>query len=279
MNELIRLAAARLSAAGLPSPEVDARLLLSHVLDVEPADLATVRVVSPDEQARFECLVARRCNGVPLQHLTGVAYFRYEQLRVGPGVFVPRPETECLVQLVIDWLTARAVERPVVVDLGTGSGAIALALAHETRAKVYAVEASHEAFAYAEQNLAGSGVDLRLGDWSDAFIDLDGTVDVVVSNPPYVPQASRSELPRDVADGDPDMALFAGDDDLDALRSLLPVAKRLLRPGGLLACEHDDSQGESAPELVTQAGFGAVADHKDLAGRPRFVTAVQEWIG
>ncbi|MCL2465354.1 MAG: peptide chain release factor N(5)-glutamine methyltransferase, partial [Micrococcales bacterium] len=182
-----------------------------------------------------------------------------------------RPETEGLVQLVLDWLATQAIEAPVIVDLGTGSGAIAKSLARESHGRVHAVESSAEALAYARRNLPAA-VDLRLGDWSDTFKDLDGKVDVVVSNPPYVP--GGEQLPADVAGYDPPAALFAGADGLDCLRSLIPVAHRLLRSGGLLACEHDESQGESLPRLIADdGGFANIADHADLTGRPRYVTA------
>ena len=268
---LIAAAAARLAAAGFPSGKVDARLLLAHAMGVDVTQLAIARKVTPAQAAHFHELVGRRADGVPVQHLTGVAYFRHETLQVGPGVLVPRPETEGLVQLVIDWIGRGDVNQPLMIDLGTGSGAIALALSHEIAGYVAAVEQSQTAFEYAKRNLEGN-VELRLGDWCDAFCDLDGTVDVVVANPPYIP--SGCVLPSDVADHDPAEALFAGVDGLAALRSIVPVAARLLRPGGLLACEHDDTQWQSAPAVIEASGaFTQVTDHRDLAGRPRYVTA------
>lgn len=268
---LIARAAAQIGAAGLPSGVADARILLAHALGVASAQLAVTRDVTPDQVARFDQLVARRVLGEPLQYLTGVAFFRHETLAVGPGVLCPRPETEGLVQLVIDWINQRRLVCPRVVDLGTGSGAIAAALARETKADVCAVEASPQAYRYALENLAGTKVRLQLGDWGDAFRQLDGQVDVVVANPPYVP--AGTVLPPDVAGHEPAEALFGGDDGLDGLRGVLPVARRLLRPGGLLACEHDDLQGSSAPDLVRAAGFVEVSDHVDLAGRPRYLVA------
>jgi len=270
-------AAARLTAAGFPSGRADARLLLAYAMGLDVTQLATVRKVTPNQAARFNELIQRRILGVPVQHLTGVAHFRHETLHVGPGVLVPRPETEGLVQLVIDWIGRGDVNQPTMIDLGTGSGAIALALSHEIAGHVCAVELSPAAYRWAQRNLEGSGVDLRLGDWQDAFEELNGTVDVVVANPPYVP--SRCVLPPDVAGHDPAEALFSGVDGLDALRAIVPVAARLLRPGGLLACEHDDSQGQLAPAVVAASGaFEQVADHRDLAGRPRYVTAVRSTI-
>ena len=272
---LMHQAATRLEAAGLPSAMVDARTLLSHVLGVEPMALATVGEVSPDDATRYRQLVLRRAKWEPLQYLTGVAFFRHERLRVGAGVFIPRPETEGLVQLVIDWLGSQAIPAPVVVDLGTGSGAIAKALAHETTAVVHAVEVSPEAMAYARRNMP-AGVDLRLGDWANTFDELDGGTDVVVSNPPYIPSGNHDGLPTDVALFEPDQALFAGPDGLASINELVPIAARLLRGGGLLAFEHDDTHGILAPKLVATDGrFEDIADHQDLAGRARYVTALR----
>jgi len=271
--QLLAPAIEQLRAAGVASPENDARLLLAWAGGVEPWQLATETIDETDAR-RFNELVNARAAGNPLQYLTGVAYFRTINVGVGPGVFIPRPETEGLVQLVIDWLAGLAVtenKQPIVVELGTGSGAIAEALAQETTAQVYTVENSPDAFTYARRNLAGSGVDLRLGDWAEAFPELNGRADAVITNPPYIP--ATVAVPPDVAQ-EPPAALFAGLDGLDALRALLPVAAKLLRPGGLLACEHDDSQGATAPALVAAGGcFTQVADHDDLAGRPRYVTA------
>jgi len=269
----LRDATNRLQAAGCPSAAVDARLLLAHVLASTPDRLALNPVVTPAQAAIFDAMVARRAAGEPVQYLTGTAYFRHETLGVGPGVFIPRPETEGLVQLVLDRLAMSRLSNPLVVDLGTGSGAIALALAHEAPgARVVAVERSDAALQFARRNLAGSGVELRAGDWREAVDDLAAAVDVVVSNPPYVPTAARQALPVDVVD--PPEALFAGGDGLDALREIAPVAARLLRPGGYLACEHDDTHGASAAAVVEATGdFTDVADHRDLTGRARYVTA------
>ncbi len=196
---------------------------------------------------------------------------------MGPGVFVPRPETE----LLAGWAVGRAREvaaagrEPTVVDLGTGSGAIALAVATEVpEARVHAVEVSEEALAWADRNLAGAGVDLRHGDMADAFPDLDGTVDVVVSNPPYIPLEAFESVTPEVRDHDPGTALWSGEDGLDAMRVVERVAARLLVPAGVVGAEHADVQGESAPAVFASAGrWTDVRDHLDLAGRARFVTA------
>jgi release factor glutamine methyltransferase len=278
VRELRRAAAGRLREAGVESAERDADLLLAHVLDVPPGHLVLVGSVSPEQRSEYDELVARRAAREPLQHLTGVAAFRHVELAVGPGVFVPRPETELLAGWAID--AAAAAGRagsgpPVLVDLCTGSGAIARALADEVpSARVHAVELDPDAYAWAERNLAGTSVDLRLGDMATALDDLAGTVDVVVCNPPYVPLEAWESVAPEARDHDPHLALFSGDDGLDALRTLAVRAAVLLRRGGVVGAEHADVQGESAPAVLRAAGpWTEVVDHRDLAGRPRFVTA------
>ena len=261
-------ATARLTAAGVPSPRHDAETLAAHSLGVRRGDLWRHEVVGPD----FAGYVGRRAAREPLQHITGEAPFRHLVLRVGPGVFVPRPETEVVVDAVLALLAG--VPAPRVVDLGTGSGAIALAVATEIPgSRVHAVEADPAAHGWASRNCAGSEVDLRLGDMADAFPDLDGTVDVVVSNPPYIPVGSTVRDPE-VAAHDPALALWSGADGLDAMRVVERVAARLLRPGGSVVAEHADVQGASAP-AVFGSGWTEVRDHRDLAGRDRYVTAVR----
>jgi release factor glutamine methyltransferase len=187
---------------------------------------------------------------------------------------VPRPETEVVVEAVLD--AVRGLDRPRVVDLCTGSGAIALAAATEAPgSEVHAVELDPAAHAWAARNCAGTSVDLRLGDMATAFTELDGTVDVVVSNPPYIPVGALVRDPE-VATHDPAVALWSGDDGLDAIRVVEQVAGRLLRPGGLVVAEHADAQGVSAPAVFAGTGrWAEVADHADLAGRDRFVTAIR----
>jgi release factor glutamine methyltransferase len=222
----------------------------------------------------FAAYVDRRAAREPLQHITGRAFFRHVTLLVGPGVFVPRPETELVAEAAIEEARRVRGRTPVVVDLCTGSGAIALSVADEVSgARVLAVEADPDAVAWAERNLAGSGVELRAGDMAEAFPDLDATVDVVVSNPPYIPEGAVVRDPE-VASYDPAPALWSGADGLDAMRVVERVAWRLLRPGGLVVAEHADLQGESAPGQFRAAGRWAdVRDHRDLAGRDRYLTA------
>ncbi len=274
VREVLRAAAARLGDAGVASPDHDAAALLAHVLGTTRGALVLAGPVATPDRAAFETLVERRAAREPLQHLTGTAAFRHVELQVGPGVFVPRPETE----LLAGWAVERAVESgadPVVVDLCTGSGAIALSLTSEVpHARVHAVELDPAAFDWALRNLTGAGVDLRLGDMADAFPDLDGTVDVVVCNPPYIPLEAFESVAPEARDHDPALALWSGEDGLDALRVLERTAARLLRPGGWVGAEHADVQGRSAARIFTGTGrWTEVSDHEDLAGRARFVVA------
>ncbi len=274
---LLRAATARLAEAGVPSPGADARVLLAHVRGLALGALTLAAEPTAEESRRFDELVARRAAREPLQHLTGTAAFRHVELAVGPGVFVPRPETE----LLAGWAVDRAREvaatggTPVAVDLCTGSGAVALSLVSEVPdARVHAVELDESAHGWASRNLAGSGADLRWGDMADAFPDLDGAVDVVVGNPPYIPLTAFESVAPEVRDHDPALALWSGDDGLDAMRVLERVAARLLRLGGWVGAEHADAQAASAPAVFSQAGcWTDVRDHVDLAGRARFVTA------
>ncbi|WP_277394624.1 peptide chain release factor N(5)-glutamine methyltransferase [Blastococcus litoris] len=272
-------AARRLGDAGVESPRVDAELLLAHVLGVPRARLLTLDAVADDDAARFEGLVEQRADRVPLQHLTGRAPFRHLELAVGPGVFVPRPETEQLAGWALDRLAG--TEGAIVVDLGSGSGALALSIAHEhPGTRVTAVERDPGAIAWTRHNAmarVGAGdtpVGVVQGDMTDPSLlaELDGRVTVVVSNPPYVPD--DAVLPREVADHDPPSALWGGPDGLDVVRGMLAVAARLLHPGGWLGIEHADQQGTALPAVVrAHGGFTDVEDHPDLAGRPRFTTA------
>lgn len=264
-------AVARLAAAGVPSPRLDAESLAAHALGIDRRDLWRVTDLGP-AAADFASYIERRAAREPLQHITGQAFFRHLTLAVGPGVFVPRPETELVAEAALSAVAALPSAR--AVDLGTGSGAIALALASEAPGtQVYAVEADPAAFEWAARNCAGRAVDLRLGDMATAFEDLDGTVDVVVSNPPYIPVGAHIR-DAEVAAHDPALALWSGEDGLDAMRMVERVAHRLLRQGGVVVAEHADLQGSSAPEVFTTAGRWAdVRDHRDLAGRDRYLTA------
>ena len=267
-------AARRLAEAGVPAARHDAEALAAHVIGCSRGDLLVRTEIDSDE---YEALIIRRAEREPLQHLTGRAYFRHVELEVGPGVFIPRPETEVLAGWVIDRLNRDAPPAPVVVDLCTGSGAVALAVATEVPgAVVHAVELDERAYGWALRNLAGTGVHLLHGDLADAFGELDATVDVVAANPPYIPLDAWESVDPEVRDHDPGAALWAEGDGLAIVRQVERTAARLLRPGGVVAVEHADAQAVSAPDVFTATGaWHEVRDHLDLAGRSRFVTATR----
>ncbi|PPK98668.1 release factor glutamine methyltransferase [Kineococcus xinjiangensis] len=276
---LLSAAAERLDAAGVGSARADAELLLAHAAGVEPARLRVLAVlgepVPGDVAERFERLLEQRAARVPLQHLTGRAPFRGVELAVGPGVFVPRPETEVVAGLAVAE-ALRCGEAPVVVDLCAGSGAIAIAVAMEVPgARVHAVELDPMAHAWAERNVAAlaPGVDLRLGDAHRALPELDGAVDVVVSNPPYVPPGAVPVDPE-VRDHDPELALYGGGEDgLEVPRRVIAAAARLLRPGGYLVWEHAEVQAEAAAAALAGPHWAEVSGHADLTGRSRATSA------
>lgn len=266
-------ATARLREAGVASPEHDAAELLAYVLGTTRSRLPLIDDVADDAFEAYDALIGRRAAREPLQHLTGTAYFRHVELAVGPGVFVPRPETELLAGWAIEQATP--LDAPVVVDLCTGSGAVAKAIKDEVpTADVHAVELDEPAHRWAARNLDGTGVELRLGDMATAFDDLAGTVDVLTCNPPYIPLEAWESVAPEARDHDPHLALFSGDDGLDAIRVLERRAALLLRHGGVVGFEHADAQGESAPAVFAATGrWVDVRDHADLAGRARFTTA------
>jgi release factor glutamine methyltransferase len=272
---LLTRARSQLQEAGVASPDADARTLLAAALSTSPTQLLVIDRVSVEAAERFAAMVRRRESREPLQHITGVAHFRHVSLQVGPGVFVPRPETEVMTGWAIDRLHEIVGRSPIVVDLCTGSGAIAHAISDEVpQAEVHAIELSEQAAGWAAKNLAGTGVDLQVGDMADAFTELDGTVDVVVCNPPYIPLTAWESVQTEARDHDPDLALFSGQDGLDAIGVLTRVGARLLRPGGWIACEHAEVQAESVPALFARhGGFDQIRDQRDLSGRPRFTTA------
>jgi release factor glutamine methyltransferase len=270
---VLMAAGERLRRAGVPSPEHDAETLLAYVLGTTRSGLVAVEDIGASALEEYDALVARRAAREPLQHLTGTVGFRHVELAVGPGVFVPRPETELLAGWAIEQATS--LTAPVLVDLCTGSGAIARAIADEVpTAVVHAVELDERAHRWAARNLAGTSVDLRLGDMATAFDDLLGNVDVVTCNPPYVPLDAWESVAPEARDHDPHLALFSGADGLEAIRVLERRAAELLRPGGVVGFEHADVQGESAPAVFTGTGrWVDVRDHVDLVGRARFTTA------
>jgi len=271
-------AVAKFEQAGIESASADAEILLGHILNLSRGELQSKIITDEEfsEVEEFEALVSKRAERFPLQHLTGVAHFRRLTLKVGPGVFVPRPETEVVTQIAVDALKASGSPEPIAVDLATGSGAIALSLAVEVpNAKVFAIELSEDALKYTKQNFAELAPDAVLvqGDLADAFPELNGTVDVLVSNPPYIPDEMIPIYPE-VHLHDPSLALYGGSDGLDVVRKVDEAARRLLRPGGSLIIEHADMQGEAVRELLLASGWRQVRTHRDLVGRDRATTAL-----
>lgn len=272
-----------LEAAGVPDPDTDAQLIIGHVLGVTRGRVQALAIleetIDDDRADRIRSLAEQRAARVPLQHLTGKAPFRHLELHVGPGVFVPRPETELIAQLAIDELAADPHPNPRALDLCTGSGAIALALATEIdRAHVWAIEKDEDAHAWASRNVEELGdgrVTLIRGDVSDPPHDitaLKGTLSVIATNPPYVPATA---IPRDpeVREHDPELALYSGDDGLDLIRQISRTYRPYLKPGGLIVIEHAEIQGEAVREILAADGWGGTATHRDLTFRDRATTA------
>lgn len=282
---LVRATAA---LAQVPSPRVDAELLAAHLLyggsrsRLQHAALMGERL-TPAQVAEYEALVARRAAREPLQHITGRAPFHHLELSVGPGVFVPRPETELLVEEALKVLSARAESATGqlrIVDLCTGAGAIAAAVKSELpNAQVFAVELSEEAIPYARKNLESLGVHLVQGDALTALTELAGRFDAVLSNPPYIPPGNVPADPE-AALHDPDMALYGGGEDgMQMPTAIAARAYELLAPGGFFMMEHDDTQEEAVAELLARVGFERCYPVRDLNGRPRHSTGYKPAAG
>ncbi|MFC9661648.1 peptide chain release factor N(5)-glutamine methyltransferase [Nocardia sp. NPDC127606] len=281
LRPLIVEAAARLAEAGVGSPMPDAENLAAYVLGTERMRLALIPMVEPDVADRYRALIEQRAARIPLQHLTGTAAMGEIDLAVGPGVFVPRPETELLFAWALAYLATLPHDHaPIVVDLCTGSGALALAIAHaRPDADVHAVELDPDALVWARRNAdariaeGDTPITLYADDVTDPALlaSLTGRVDLVVANPPYIPEAAI--LDPEVADHDPHRALFGGRDGLDVIRGMVPSIARLLRPGGATAIEHDDTNGGGVAALLAAADFTDIVEHADLADKPRFVVA------
>nr|WP_175578372.1 peptide chain release factor N(5)-glutamine methyltransferase [Bifidobacterium jacchi] len=290
LNDVVRAAAAELRAAGIETPEHDAKLLLAEAagdgVELRDVDKALLMGSRLDYDAgRFVAMVTRRVGREPLQYIVGHAPFRYLDLQVGPGVFIPRPETETVVQAGLDWITRHGMYHPRVVDLCAGSGAIGLAVASEVPgAEVWAVELSPEAYAWTERNHAlvaraypsvAGNYHLERGDATSPLTlpQLDGTVDIVISNPPYIPLAQIPEQPE-VRDHDPALALYGGSADGAAIpERIILRAAALLRRGGALVMEHDISQSDRLAAFAQSNGFAQVHTGDDWTGRPRYLFA------
>lgn len=275
LRDLVATRATLLESAGVPSPVVDAEILLAFSLGISRSDLQLKIVMNEtvDDYETFDALIARRAEREPLQHLTGVAHFRNLELKVGKGVFVPRPETELLAGFAVE--AALALDSSIVVDLCAGSGAVGLAVATEVRtSQVWAVELSDEAIVFARENYKNYAPEAKLihGDAAAGIPELNGLVDVLVSNPPYIPEAMVPIYPE-VALHDPKLALYSGADGLELIRKLSKVGLELVKPGGVFAMEHADSQSEAISQLLLADGWQDVADVLDLNGKPRMVTA------
>ncbi|MCW2516889.1 MAG: hemK [Mycobacterium sp.] len=277
LRRAIDEAAGTLAQAGIDSARVDAELLAAHTAGIDRGRLPFHDPEEPFYDS-YRTVVDARSRRIPLQHLTASAAFGPVVLEVGPGVFIPRPETESM----LEWaLGQRLPQRPLIVDLCTGSGALAVALADATPgAHVIAVEDSAQALAYARRNCAGRDVELVEADVTLPGLlgERDGLVDLVVSNPPYIPDGAV--LDPEVAEHDPAHALFGGPDGMRVIGPIVTLAARLLVPGGFVAVEHDDDTAAATVALIEHSGaFADVASRRDLAGRPRFVTAVKKGSG
>lgn len=283
LRRAIDSAAAVLAEAGIVSARHDAEELAAHLAGTDRGRLALLDAPDDEFLARYRALVAARRDRVPLQHLTGTTAFGPVQLQVGPGVFIPRPETEAMLEWALEWAlewtrVQQLPAQPVIVDLCTGSGALALALSRcHPAARVIGIDDSEVALGYARRNCADSAVELLGADVTTPGLlpDLDGRVDLVVANPPYIPDGAVLE--PEVAHHDPPHALFGGPDGMAVIAAVGALAGRWLRPGGALAVEHDDTTSVPTLELLRSTGlFDDITPRRDLTGRPRFVTATRK---
>ena len=280
ISEALELATDKFSAAGVLSPSVDAELLGCFILEASRSELTLLAIageIFPENRlADFLEAVQRREKREPLQHITGLAPFRHLELEVGPGVFIPRPETEQLVDLAIQKLAS--IQNPVIVDLCSGSGAISIALNTEVAAStVYSVELSKDAFSFLTRNYQRYGLDpkaLRNENLTTALEELEAGVDLVVSNPPYIPDAAVP-IDLEVQLHDPALALYGGEDGLDVIRQISTRAWYLLRPGGQLVLEHAHTQAPAIGELLLNQGWQEVVSASDLTGKDRMISAVR----
>ncbi|EPH02676.1 protein-(glutamine-N5) methyltransferase, release factor-specific [Propionibacterium sp. oral taxon 192 str. F0372] len=276
-SRLQAIAVESLQRSGIAAPSADARWLAQHLLGVDQIGLLTAADPSPEQIEAYAALVARRAAHEPLQHIVGWAPFRGLRIAVGPGVFVPRPETESVAQTAIEILREMTPQHPDGlrwVELCAGTGAITASVLLEVpRVRGWAVEKHEAACAWTRRNLAGTGAVVVCQDMADALGDLDGSVDVVVANPPYIPWCDLEHLPEEVVAYDPHTALFADDDGCADIAMVIATAARLLRAGGAVVIEHGDDQQQRVLRMLGAADFEEPAGHRDLAGRPRHVSA------
>ncbi len=276
--EALAFAKEQLARAGVPSPDADAHWLLAHATDSTRAELMTNITfdldLTQEQTTKFKQSLDKRLQRIPLQHITGSAAFRSLELSVGLGVFIPRFETEQVTQIAIDYLNSLPA-KPKAIDVGTGSGAIAISLAKETNAEVYAIELSASAVDYAKANIEANAVDVKLleGEF-EMLLPTLRELDLIISNPPYIPVSAVPQDPE-VRDFDPELALYSGEDGLDAIRALIELAPLSLRIGGMLVLEHADGQSDLVRELLLEAGYGAVSVHPDPTGRLRAASAIR----
>lgn len=278
LSEQLATSASILSSAGIASAKKEAELIAAHVLDISLGDLFAKALsdneLSDQKAQAINELVTARARRIPLQHLLGKWWFRSLELKVGPGVFSPRPETEQVVEVALGLVSG--ISEPVVVDVGTGTGAIAISIATEHPGSiVYAIETSEAAIKYAQQNieLLAPWVKLIHGDFEKELPNFEN-LDLLISNPPYIP---TDAIPRDpeVRNHDPELALYSGEDGLDAIRLLSRLGQLALKPGGHLVVEHSDTQSKPVIDLLLSQGWRDVVSHKDLTGRDRAVSAVR----
>lgn len=288
VGDVIRNAAARLRSAGIETPEHDAKLLLAEAAGVELRDIDKAMLMGSEldyDAGRFGAMLERRAKREPLQYIVGHAPFRYLDLEVGPGVFIPRPETETVVQAGLDWLTRHGMMTPLVVDLCAGSGAIGLSVVTEVPdSRVWAVELEPRTAEWTRRNLAetakrypsiASNYQLEIADATSmaTLAHLDGTVDMVITNPPYIPELDVPEQPE-VRDWDPELALYGGSADGTLIpERIIERSFRLLKPGGALVMEHDVSQGDRLVAYAKAAGFTEASTGRDWTGRDRYLFA------
>lgn len=289
---LVHSASDVLRRAGVDTPEHDAKLLMAHAAGISLRDLDMIMLMGRDlpssfDRATYHAMIERRAAREPLQYIVGTAPFRYLEVEVGPGVFIPRPETEIVVQAGLDWLATADVQHPRVVDLCAGSGIIGLSVAVEVpNSDVWAVELSETTYAWTERNRqrvihdhpdVADRYHLVLGDATadETLHDLDGGVDLVITNPPYIPESEIPEQPE-VRDHDPELALYGGSaDGLRIPERIIDRSATLLRDGGALVMEHDISQDDALCEYALAHGFGEARTGNDLTGRPRYLFAAK----